>query len=324
MAKAARPQSPEPGHRVRSVSALWNRMTKTVKVIVVVVVPAVGFVAAVVALYDRLFPASDDEIRLVTSAAAVVLSSSDLKNDLKNQVIVGDEVIVDGAVVASSPIFIVANHVDFGESGRIKAPEITIFSTRVTGGLLDVSGADADASTTRGANAGDIFVAAARIDRTRFRATGGTGANGRNGMDGPPGREGDCAGFGNWRSARRGGDGAPGEDGGDGGNGGTVTLLVWATDGFPDPNVDGGNGGEPGQGGRGGSGGTGCIGLGGAQGDQPSGRNGIDGDPGTDGAEGVAVVREIRLREVSNLIKEAHETGPSLSNVRQTLIYSSR
>ena len=320
MAKAARPQSPELGRRVRSVSALWKRMTKTVKVIVVFVVTAVGFLAAVVALHEKLFPARDDEIRLVTSSADVVLSSA----DLQNRVIAGNEVFVDGAVVASSPIFIVANHLDFGESGRIKAPEITIFSTRITGGLLDVSGADADASISGGANAGDIFVAAARIDRTRFRATGGSGANGRNGMDGLPGRDGDCAGFGNWRSAQRGGDGAPGEDGGDGGNGGTVTLLVWATDGFPDPNVDGGNGGEPGQGGRRGGGGTGCIGLGGAQGDQPAGRNGIDGDPGTHGAEGTTVVRAIRFREVRNLISEADETVPSLSHVRQILIHESR
>lgn len=294
-------------------------MTKTVKVIVVFMVGAVGFIAAVVGLHEKLFPASDDEIRLVKSDAHVVISASNL-----NQVITGNKVVVDGAVVASSPIYIVANHLDFGDSGRLKAPEITIFSTRITGGILDVSGADADASIRNGASAGDIFVAAARIDRTRFRATGGAGANGGNGTDGISGRDGDCAGFGDWKSAHRGGDGGPGEDGGDGGNGGTVTLLVWAMDGFPDPDVAGGNGGEPGKGGRGGTGGTGCIGLGGFQGDQPSGRNGIDGDPGTDGAEGPAVERAIRFREVRNLIRDADRTSPSLINVRQTLIRTSR
>ena len=51
-------------------------------------------------------------------------------------------------------------------------PEITISPLASPRGFLNVSGADA----------GDIFVAAARIDRTRFRATGGAGANGETGQ----------------------------------------------------------------------------------------------------------------------------------------------
>ncbi len=309
-------KSPERNKQGR-VSSLWNNTTRKAKIIVGSVVTAVGFAAAVVGLYDKVFPPTPDErIRLVKESNTVVISSP----DFGHQPIIADRVTVEGVVVAGAPVHIVANHLDFGASGRIEAREVTIFATRVTGGFLDVSGVDGDSSNRDGSHAGSVFVAAARFDRTRVDATGGPGANGSNGRDGLDGRNGDCAGFGKWQGAQRGGDGAPGEDGGDGGNGGSVTLLLSTLDGFPDPNVAGGNGGEPGKGGRGGAGGTGCAGLGGIQGDEPDGRNGIDGDPGTDGAAGTTVMRKIRFRDVSKLIRAAERTPQSISAVRQTLV----
>ena len=302
------------------------------KRIVRFVVAAVGFVAAVITIVkvlDRQTP--DVEIQIVTEETpketpketpSVVLTPSE---DIV-QPIVGDTITVQGTVVFDEPVYIVGNHLDLGDSNRIKAPEINIISTRVIGGILDASGTDAESPGGDGANAGSIFIASAKIHNTHFLTAGGNGANGRNGRNGANGRDGECGPgiLNKWKGAHAGGNGEPGGNGGAGGNGGTVSLLVSQEDGFPEPNVAGGTGGQGGQGGQGGTGGRGCTGLGGSQASQPNGQTGTDGTGGNNGENGRVVKEGIKFRDVKEIIDESDLRNiESLRNARQKLLNAS-
>ena len=170
---------------------------------------------------------------LVLSDAQVVLSASD--DDAFDRPIVADEVLVNGAITTRKPVAIVANHLDFGRHGSIEAPAITVIANRVSGGRLDASGSDARRRGRSGTQAGSIFVAAARLERTLLDASGGNGAPGRRGRRGRNGVDGRCTSFfgiskwfggRRWRNATAGENGGDGGRGGNGGDGGTITLMT--------------------------------------------------------------------------------------------------
>ena len=297
-------------------------MNSKVKRIVVYVTSAVGFAAALIAIYEFIPGPKPTEILLTPQSETIVMSSSTLEN---NRPIVGDEVVVGERLVTGDTIYVVANHLLFGESSSLKAPKIVIFATRITGGLLDVSSEDATSPGDPGAPGGSIFVAAARLDGTRLDSSGGNGAKGRDGQDGTaPGIDGDCRGFGQWVGATDGGNGADGGNGGKGGKGGTITMLISHMDGFPEPIIAGGHGGARGIGGRGGRGGSGCMGLGGSQDSHSPGSNGADGVPGQTGDVGTLVHRQVHFKDVKRAIKDVDLTAEgslvdALDNIRNQL-----
>ncbi len=295
-------------------------MKKHAKRIVGFAVAAVGFASAMVALWPYIFPPKPDhEIRLVGPAESAPVINGDqaiLPNPL-----IGDVLRLDGELFSDQPLFIVANHLDMGESGKIRAREVTIFATRISGGLIDASGQAATESEPTHIDAGFIFVAAARIEQTRVNASGGGGLDGMGGTDGPDGQDGNCGGFGAWEAAQAGGIALDGGDGGSGGNGGEVILLLSALDGFPAPNVTGGDGGARGTGGKGGSGGAGCTGLGGSQASRSRGADGSDGTPGDDGANGEITYREIQFHIVEDELSGIDLHDPAeLTRARQRFV----
>ncbi len=277
------------------------------------IVGAIGLAAALVALYPVVFPPPPDkEIFLIPSSNTQKDPPSSQTIDFK-QLVIQDEVPIKETVEVDSPVYVVTNHLSFGEDGVLKAPEITIFATNITGGRLDASGGDATEEGQDGSNGGSVFVAAAHIQGTVIAAEGGRGERGKRGGGGSTGRNGRCSGFGRWRRAQTGGSGKPGGQGGSGGPGGAVTVFVSKEHGFPRANtrVEGGDYGQGGQGGPGGPGGSGCTGFGGTQRAAPAGPAGPQGDPGDPGEDGVVVVREIEFRDV----KEAIGDDPSLINI---------
>lgn len=287
-------------------------MNQQVMHIVAYVVGAVGFVAGLIAIYNFIIRPSDPEkILLTPQSEMIVLSSSTLEN---NRPIVGDEVVIGKELVTDNAIYIVANHLLFGESSSLKAPEIVIFATRITRGNLDVSGEDATLIGDLGTGGGSIFVATARLDGTLLDSSGGNGAKGEDGGDGTPGRNGRCdrsrlLGGRGWVAASDGGDGNDGGNGGNGGAGGRITMLVSNMDGFPDPIVAGGHGGDRGTGGSGGSGGSGCTGFGGIQEPHPPGLDGDDGMAGQSGASGKLVRRKVHFKDIKRAMKDVDLTN---------------
>ena len=160
-------------------------MNKNLRRILSYVIGAVGFVAALIAIHEFFWPIIDPEKILLTPEAKTTILSSNMLET--NRPIVGDEVVVGGRLNSSDAIYVVANHLHFGESGSLKAPRVVIFATRITRGSLDVSGDDATSSGGPGTEGGSIFVAAARLYGTQLDASGGNGAEGQDGRNGTPG-----------------------------------------------------------------------------------------------------------------------------------------
>lgn len=203
-----------------------------------------------------------------------------------SQPIQGSEVHLNEPVDSSDTVYIVARRVILSEEAFIRAPEILIFSNRVTGGTLDVSGTDGTAESMDGSNAGTIYVLATVVEGVNIRAGGGDGFRGKQGSRGPNGQDGDCGGFGRWEPARRGGNGGQGGRGGRGGDGGNVRIVYGEVYEQGSIETSKGTGGEGGRGGDAGTGGDGCVGLGGAQSDAASGSHGHPGPLGQDGSAG--------------------------------------
>ena len=267
-------------------------------------VGAIGLAAALVSLYPVVFPPTPDNEILLIPSPNIPNDLSPLQAADFKQLVIRSEVSINEPVEVDSPVYVVANHLSFGERGVLKAPEITIFATNVTGGRLDVSGSNATEEGKDGLKGGSIFVAAAHLQGTVIVAEGGNGARGQRGRGGSRGRVGRCSGFGRWRKAQNGGSGGRGGKGGSGGPGGTVTVVVSKEHGFPAANarVDGGDYGQGGQGGPGGPGGSGCTGLGGTQRAAPAGPAGPSGDSGDLGEDGVVVIQEIGFRDVKEAV----------------------
>ena len=282
----------------------WN---KNVKRVLAIVVGAIGFTAACVTLYPwtiaKIFP--EDGIELIPDShqSPVVLNSDDL-----NSPVVYPRVRIDSELASQNQVQIVTNELVIESEGKLVAPHITIFATRVSGGTLDVRGSDAQQHGASGGNAGTIFIVAANVKDTNIVASGGIGKNGSKGEDGSQGRTGRCTSRlierKKWIGATDGGSGSNGKDGGNGGNGGDVTLLLAINEHpyQPQPNVNGGKRGEGGPGGTGGRGGRGCTGLGGFQADHPDGSDGSRGYSGIDGEMGTFVSRNINFRNVKKIL----------------------
>ena len=204
-----------------------------------------------------------------------------------SQVIQGHTVRLEDSVHTDHPIFIVAESVILSKDATIHAPDIWIFSKSVTGGTLDVSGADGTAEKKDGFHAGSIYILAKSVEGVNIKAIGGRGQKGDKGSRGKNGSDGNCDGFGKWEPAKKGGDGGPGGTGGRGGDGGNVRIVFGDSYRQQPFDLSRGEGGEGGEGGGPGSGGDGCVGFGGVQSDAsggsygPRGANGPPGLPGT-------------------------------------------
>ena len=300
-------------------------MSTRVRLVMKTVITAVGFAAALIAIYQFFAgPIPPAEILLAPQSETFVVSSSTLETNLP---IVGDKVVVGEQLVSDDAIYIVANHLLFEEPGSLRAPEIVIFAPRITGGNLDVSGVAATFPEKPGTAGGSIFVAAARLEGTQLDSSGGNGADGQDGEDGRPGRDGECGSSllgGDWVGATDGGHGEDGEDGGDGGDGGTITMIVSELDGFPDPIIARGFGGNPGARGRGMRGGSGCTGLGGTQASHSPGSNGNEGNPGQHGEPGTLVQKQVHFEQVKQAMEDVNLTDNGtligvLDNIRNQL-----
>ena len=283
-------------------------MRERVKATMKILTGVVGFVAALIAIYQFIPETPDVDIRLVPEADPVVLSAELIAS---GRPVVADTLVVAQPLASPGSLYVVTNHLSFGGQGSLRGTNIVILATRISRGHIDVSGDVSTSSGAAGSGAGSILIAAARVDGTIIDASGGDGAEGTSGAPGRPGRDGDCAGFGGWVGASDGGNGADGGNGGAGGSGGTITLLLSESDGFPEPAVVGGEGGSPGKGGGGGRGGRGCTGLGGSQRSHPPGRNGIDGRPGQDGAPGALISRRVRFEVVRTVLENVDLTDGS-------------
>ena len=267
-------------------------------------VGAIGLAAALVALYPVVFPPTPDNKILLIPSRNTPEDLSPIQTADFKQPVIRTEVSINEPVEVDSPVYVMTNRLSFGEGGILKAPEITIFATNVTGGRLDASGDNATEEGKDGSKGGSIFVAAAHIQGTVIVAEGGRGARGQRGRGGVHGRAGRCSGFGGWRKAQTGGGGGQGGKGGSGGPGGTVTIVVSKEHGFPAANarVDGGDYGQGGQGGPGGPGGSGCTNIGGTQRAAPAGPAGPAGDSGDHGDDGVVVIQEVGFRDVKEAV----------------------
>ena len=283
-----------PGEGLASVIAgyAWTRLRR--------LGPALGVVAALIAIYQFIPETPDVQIDLVARSDPTVLATRHLT---ANRPVVADTLVVAEPILAHEPVHIVANHLQFGDSGSLAGHDIIVFATRITAGRITANGAAGKSPGEMGSAGGEIQIVAARIDGTIIEATGGRGANGEDGAGGLPGGNGDCAGFGRWVGATDGGNGQNGMNGSRGGDGGQIRLLVAEDGGFPAPRATGGQGGSPGVGGPGGPGGTGCTGLGGSQSSHPNGQPGRDGDRGQAGATGGVLQREIRFRDVKGALE---------------------
>ncbi len=202
----------------------------------------------------------------------------------------GQTIRLDESVQTIHPVYIVGESVTLTDNATIRAPHIWIFSDSITGGSLDVSGADGTIEEKDGAYAGTVYIVAQSVEGVNIRAIGGNGYSGDKGHRGSNGQDGDCAGFGGWEPAQSGGDGGPGGTGGRGGYGGSIRIVYGASHSQRDIIVRPGTGGSGGEGGDPGSGGDGCAGLGGAQSDASSGAYGPRGPNGADGAPGTVVI----------------------------------
>lgn len=273
-----------------------------------IAVSIVGFVAALITIYIFFVPLIAERIppwRLVRDAPSVTVVTASTVGP-----IVGDRVIVPAEFLTDDEVYIVANHLEFNASGSnenpmVRAPRIVVFAERVTGGILDVSGADGEGPGEAGSHGGELIVVASRLHDTVLAARGGNGGSGRDGADGRPGRDGECGPgiFGDFVGSTAGGSGENAGDGGAAGDGGRISLFVRRQGGFS-ASTDGGNGGAGGVGGRGGRGGSGCSGLGGNQPTRSSGPDGRDGGTGSEGRPGAFLTNEIRFAEVKRAIRE--------------------
>lgn len=263
----------------------------------------IGFAAACAALYPlvvtKIFP--DDGIKIIRDSQRqpVILTADKL-----NSPVVQSRVRIDSELISKGAVHIVTNELAFGSNGKLVAPHVRIFATRVLGGTLDVSGSNAQEFGGHGDSAGTIFVLAARVKDTDMIASGGNGKIGSKGKDGSPGRDGRCTSKilqgQRWVGATDGGNGSNGQDGGNGGSGGDVKLLLAMNEHpyQPKPNVNGGQPGEGGHKGKGGKGGKGCAGPGGIQASHPGGLDGSPGNPGIRGEPGTFISRDIKFRNV--------------------------
>ncbi len=179
-----------------------------------------------------------------------VMSASDLTDLVR-----ASRIEVVGVVEVSTPVYMVANEVALSDGAAILGSQIVVFSEKLSGGTLDVSG--------RGdrTDAGSIYVATNHVDGTNFKAVGGRGGRGSAGAAGKRGRNGDCSGFGGYRANSRGGNGAPGGRGRPGGTGGKVEVVYGMSIEIGHHDVRGGQGGPGAPGGSPGRGGAGCTGL---------------------------------------------------------------
>jgi len=189
------------------------------------IVGAVGFLSALIGLWDYIFPPTPD--------SKLWLMPKDSQNILFNQahlpegdMIEANEITIDGVkVTLRNGSVLVANIINLINGAEIFGDSITLIATRIEGGRI---------SSTRARNdkhGGDIFVTAAIINGTSIESNGAIGRNGRDGEDGQNGargsngRNGSCKGFGGWKKAQpgdngaNGGNGKPGKEGMDGADG---------------------------------------------------------------------------------------------------------
>lgn len=134
----------------------------------------VGFVAARVGLYQFLtfptHPPPSHEVKLTPESGITVVSADSLD---PSRTIVGDQIVIAEQLVSENAVYIVANHLLFGKSAGLRAPEIIVFATQITGERLDVSGSHAASPGGHGAGGGSIFVASACTRGMRLDLSGG-------------------------------------------------------------------------------------------------------------------------------------------------------
>ncbi len=297
----------------------WNKITA-------VVVGTIGFVAACVTLYPwaitKICP--EDGIALIQDSQQLLQV---LNIDELDSPVLHPRIQIDKELVSQNHVKIVTNELVFKPEGKLIAPDITIFATRISGGELNVRGSDAQKPGATGGHAGTIFIGAATLKDTKIDASGGNGKKGGKGNNGSEGRDGRCTSRllqgQRWIGATDGGHGSNGQNGGNGGNGGEVTLLLAMNEHpyQPEPNVNGGQPGEGGAGGKGGKGGKGCAGPGGIQASHPDGLDGSPGDPGIGGEPGTFVSRDVNFRNVKKILDDVNLSAPNeLKTAMETIL----
>ena len=267
------------------------------KKVIGILVGAVGFASASIALWGYLFPPVPDNEILILPKDTSNVSVTKENNAIDTEYLKANQLVIDGVrLEVKEGGLLVANEIIMKNGGEIYGPELYVVSTRLDQGRINASG------TIEG-NGGSIVVASAQINGTEITSNGQDGARGKDGMDGANGaagangRDGSCKGFGGWSSAQpglpggNGEDGDNGVDGKNGGNGGSIMILT-SYELTTTPQSEGGAGGKGGKGGaaglggKGGRGGSGCTGLGGSQDGKPSGADGMDGKRGKGGLDG--------------------------------------
>lgn len=310
-------------------------MKTKIKIFIGLIVTIIGFAAAVVGLWDKLFPAGKDvDVILIERGQSNLLVTSESPPP-ESDFIKANIVTIDGTKwIMRKGVLLIANEIKIKNGGEIWGSDFNVVATKISGGKISTTG-------SIGLNGGRVLIASALLNGTVVEANGLEGGNGTDGDKGKPGangengRDGSCKGFGGWRSAF---PGQPGEPGGDGGNGGPgqngghagEILILTSAPVTTQPKAQGGLGGRGGKGGPGGPrgiggrGGSGCTGLGGAQDGKPSGADGPPGFPGKDGADGQPgtsrspVIRPIRFSDVRDLWKNYYNNKSSfLTKLRE-------
>lgn len=310
-------------------------MKTKIKIFLGLIVTVVGFAAAVVGLWDRLFPAVKDvDVILINRHQPNLLVTSELPPP-ESDFIKANVVTIDGTKwIMREGALLIANEIIIKNSGEIWGSDFNVVATKISGGKISTTG-------SIGLDGGRVLIASALLNGTVVEANGLDGRKGKDGDKGTPGadgangRDGSCRGFGGWRSAFPGQDGAPGSDGENGepgqngGHAGEILILTSA-DVTTQPEAQGGLGGRGGKGGpggpggKGGRGGIGCTGLGGAQESRPPGRDGTDGSQGKDGADGQRgtsrspSIKLVRFSVVRDLWKDHYNNKSSfLTRLRE-------
>lgn len=237
-----------------------------------------------------------------------------LSENVGDTFVIAPTVIVTGSTTVPPGFTLVANEVEFDGDGVLVGDRILIAAVRVSGGKLDVSGADGINASSPGeaggdgGDAGEITLIAARAPGLSIDARGGDGGDGARGAAGRDGRNGRCDGFGRWRPAQSGGNGGDGGAAGSGGAGGDVFIFGPVSETVTGA-FEGGRRGEAGDGGPGGRGGRGCTGLGGSQSSKPNGHPGARGANADDGDAGTQSPRPIVIQKFASGLRELIESN---------------
>jgi hypothetical protein len=269
-----------------------------------IVFALISFIASSITIV-QVFGKSPQDIRIVEGGPEEIVLSGNTEPFVRAKKII----VPANLQLPHDQLVLLANKIEFKNDAVLIAPgkHVIVIASQVSGGAINVSGADAAQPGMAGEKAGSILIRAGDIRGTQLIAAGGDGADGSQGGPGSPGRNGRCDGFGAWRPAERGGAGQSGNNGGDGGDGGVVSVKIGELSVVPVIAAPG-LGGRGGPGGPGGPGGRGCSGLGGTQTSRSEGPYGAAGANGAPGAETEPRIGEFDFKAFARSIRASGQS----------------